>query len=135
MQNRLKELRKKKKLSQKQFARVFNDFMKSYPQFAVTDQKGQIKKISYATVSRWETGTTPIPTEYLETLAKYFRVSIAYFLGERFNGFVDPLSQSLADTLTNLPPKIAELARSAAYSVIDAYEANKNENSRIRAKA
>ena len=127
MQNRLRELRKKKKLSQKQFVRAFNDFMKSHPQFAVTDQKGQIKKISYATVSRWETGTTPIPNKYLETLAKYFRVSLAYFLGEHFNEFVDPFSQSLADTLTNLPPKIAELAISAAYSVISAYEANQNE--------
>lgn len=128
MQNRLKNLRKKKKLSQKQFARVFNDFMNSYPQFAVTDQKGQIKKISYATVSRWETGTTPIPTEYLEALAKYFRVSMSYLLGERFNESVDPLSQSLADTLTFLPPKVAEKAMDAAYSVIYSYEANQNEN-------
>lgn len=128
MQNRLKELRKEKKLSQKQFSQSFNDFMKSYPQFAVIDQKGQIKQISYATISRWEVGTTPIPTEYLEALAKYFRVSMSYFLGERFNESVDPLSQSLADTLTFLPPKVAEMAMDAAYSVIYSYEANQNEN-------
>lgn len=128
MQNRLKELRKKKKLSQKQFAQAFNDFIKENKEFAVLDTKGKIKKISYATVSRWEVGTTPIPAKYLETLAKYFRVSIAYFLGERFNGFVDPLSQSLADTLTFLPPKVAEKAMDAAYSVIYSYEANQNKN-------
>lgn len=127
MQNRLRELRKKKKISQKQFAQSFNSFMKNYPKFAVVDRKHQIKQISYATVSRWELGTTSIPTEYLEALAKYFRVSIAYFLGERFNGFVDPLSQSLADTLTFLPPKVAEKAMDAAYSVIYSYEANQNE--------
>lgn len=128
MQNRLKELRKTKKLSQKEFAQAFNDFMKSYPQFAATDQHLQIKKISYATVSRWEVGTTPIPTEYLEALAKYFRVSMSYFLGEHLNESVDPLSQSLADTLTFLPPKVAEKAMDAAYSAIYSYEANQNEN-------
>lgn len=128
MQNRLKELRKAKKLSQKEFAHAFNSFIKNYPQFAVTDQNGQTKNISHATISRWEVGTTPIPTKYLEALAKYFRVSIAYFLGERFNEFVDPLSQSLADTLTFLPPKVAEKAIDAAYSVIYSYEANQNEN-------
>lgn len=61
MQNRLKELRKKKKLSQKQFAQSFNSFMKNYPKFAVVDRKHQIKQISYVTVSRWELGTTSIP--------------------------------------------------------------------------
>lgn len=102
--------------------------MKNYPKFAVVDRKHQIKQISYATVSRWELGTTSIPTGYLEALAKYFRVSMSYFLGERFNESVDPLSQSLADTLTFLPPKVAEKAMDAAYSVIYSYEANQNEN-------
>ena len=126
MQNRLKELIKKKKLSQKEFAKAFNDFIKENKEFVVLDTKGKNKKVSQATISRWEVGKTPIPAKYLEALAKYFRVSIAYFLGERFKGFVDPLSQSLADTLTFLPPKVAEKAMDAAYSVIYSYEANQS---------
>lgn len=126
MQNRLKELRKKKKLSQKEFAKAFNNFIRKYKDYAVLDNNGKVKKVSQATISRWEVGKTPIPAKYLEALAKYFRVSIAYFLGERFNGFVDPLSQSLADTLTFLPPKVAEKAMDAAYSVIYSYEANQS---------
>ena len=68
LENRLKELRKAKKLSQKEFAKAFNDFIKENKEFAVLDTKGKIKKISYATVSRWEVGQTPIPTKYYEAL-------------------------------------------------------------------
>ena len=124
MQSRLRELRKGKKLTQAKFTKSFNDFLESNPKFAVIDYKGRIKQVSQATVSRWEVGTTPIPSKYSKALAKYFRVSLAYFLGEHFNEF--------ADTLTNLPPKVAELAMSAAYSVISAYEANQNEKMSTR---
>lgn len=103
MKNRLKELRKAKKLSQKEFAKAFNDFIKSNKEYAVLDNKGKIKKISYATVSRWEVGQTPIPTKYFEALAKFFNVPLAYVQGAGYskkeieNIILDEINLRLAD--------------------------------------
>lgn len=85
LENRLKELRKAKKLSQKEFAKAFNEFIKENKQYAVLDNKGKIKKISYATVSRWEVGQTPIPTKYYEALANFFNVPLAYIQGAGYS--------------------------------------------------
>ena len=85
LENRLKELRKAKKLSQKEFAKAFNDFIKENKEFAVLDTKGKIKKISYATVSRWEVGQTPIPTKYYEALANFFGVPLSYIQGAGYS--------------------------------------------------
>ena len=46
MKNRIKELRKSKKLSQKAFAIAFNDYIK--------ENKLNSKPITNTTVSRWE---------------------------------------------------------------------------------
>ena len=62
MKNRLKELRQKEELSQKEFAKAFNAFLINNN--SVKDSNGNIKKISYATVSRWENEQTPIPSIY-----------------------------------------------------------------------
>lgn len=74
MQNRLKELRKNKKLSQKQFAKAFNEFLNKNK--TVRDNNGNIKNISYATVSRWENGQTLIPSIYYSSLAEFFNINI-----------------------------------------------------------
>lgn len=82
--NRLRELRQKKKLSQKEFAAAFNKFLKD-SDFPIKDNHGNIKKISYATVSRWENGQTPIPSIYFASLAAFFEVSVPYLLGVTAN--------------------------------------------------
>ncbi|MDU3894398.1 MAG: helix-turn-helix transcriptional regulator [Streptococcus salivarius] len=59
--NRLKELRKEKKLSQKEIAKEMS--------------------ISEKTLSRWENGESQIKPEKAQQLAKYFGVSVGYLLG------------------------------------------------------
>ena len=59
--NRLKELRKEKKLTQKELAEK-------------TD-------IPYRTLQRWENGETDIKSEKANELAKLFNVSVTYLLG------------------------------------------------------
>lgn len=78
-------MRKAKKLSQKEFAKAFNEFIEENKKYAVLDNKGRIKKISYATVSRWEVGQTPIPTKYYEALANFFDVPLSYIQGAGYS--------------------------------------------------
>lgn len=85
LQNRLKELRKEKNLSQKELAKTFNEFIENNKEYAILDYKGKIKKISYATISRWEVGQTPIPTKYYEALANFFNVPLAYIQGAGYS--------------------------------------------------
>ena len=59
--NRLKELRKEKKLTQKELAEE-------------TD-------IPYRTLQRWENGETDIKSDKANELAKLFNVSVSYLLG------------------------------------------------------
>ncbi|AIW11663.1 helix-turn-helix domain-containing protein [Streptococcus pyogenes] len=59
--NRIKELRKEKKVSQKEIA----DFL----------------GISEKTISRWENSENTIKSDKAKELAKYFNVSVAYLLG------------------------------------------------------
>ena len=59
--NRLKELRKEKKLSQKEIAKEMS--------------------ISEKTLSRWENGESQIKPEKAQQLADYFGVSVGYLLG------------------------------------------------------
>ena len=65
--NRLKELRKEKKLTQKELAEE-------------TD-------IPYRTLQRWENGESQIKPEKAEKLANFFGVSIAHLLGYEDNDF------------------------------------------------
>lgn len=85
MENRLKELRKVKKLSQKEFAKAFNEFIEENKKYAVLDNNGKVKKVSQATISRWEGGKTPIPTKYYEALANFFDVPLSYIQGAGYS--------------------------------------------------
>ena len=65
--NRLKELRKEKKLTQKELAKKAD--------------------IPYRTLQRWENGESQIKPEKAEKLANFFGVSIAHLLGYEDNDF------------------------------------------------
>lgn len=72
--NRLKELRKEKKLTQKELA---------------------IKtEIPYRTLQRWENGETDIKSNAAEKLADFFGVSVAYLLG--YSDFEDDFDAYIA---------------------------------------
>ena len=101
--NRLKELRKEKKLSQKEIAKEMS--------------------ISEKTLSRWENGESQIKPEKAQQLADYFGVSVGYLLGYsdvRFeleqiekaikNRLIDSESTINKDVFENTL-KIVELAR------------------------
>lgn len=70
--NRIKELRNKKGLSQKEFAKAFSDFIKN-------DEN--VKPVSYATISRWERGENEPKLETWIKLAVFFGVSVSYLQG------------------------------------------------------
>lgn len=70
--NRIKKLRKEKGLSQKEFAKAFNEFSKD-------DEN--VKSISYATVSRWENGENEPKLETWIKIADFFHVSVSYLQG------------------------------------------------------
>lgn len=77
--NRLKELRKEKKLTQKELAEE-------------TD-------IPYRTLQNWENGESQIKPEKAEKLANFFGVSIAHLLGYEDNDFE---KQIRIDTLNDI---------------------------------
>ncbi len=77
--NRLKELRKAKKLTQQELAEK-------------TD-------IPYRTLQRWENGESQIKPDKAQKLADFFGVSIAHLLGYDDNDFE---KQIRIDTLNNL---------------------------------
>ena len=76
--NRLKELRKEKKLTQKELADKIN--------------------VSKITVLRWENGERQIKPDKAQALADFFGVSIAHLLGYEDNDFE---KQIRIDTLNN----------------------------------
>ena len=77
--NRLKELRKEKKLTQKELAKIIG--------------------VHYRTLQNWEDGTSNIKPEKAKKLADYFGVSVGYLLGYDDNDFE---KQIRIDTLNNL---------------------------------
>ena len=75
--NKLKELRKEKKLSQKEIAKEMS--------------------ISEKTLSRWENGESQIKPEKAQQLAKYFGVSVGYLLGyEDDSNLIKELGQKIS---------------------------------------
>lgn len=90
--NRLKELRKEKKLYQKMVAKIFG--------------------VDVRTWRRWECGEAQIRTDKLKELADYFGVTEAYLLGytnnhlsdnkKKFHEFWDGIKGSAVDKLNEL---------------------------------
>lgn len=81
--NRLKELRKEKKLTQKELA--------------------DIAEVSKRTLAYWEKGETNIKPDKAKKLADYFGVSVGYLLGYDDNDFE---KQIRIDTLNNVLNKL-----------------------------
>ena len=79
--NRLKELRKEKKLSQKEIAKEMS--------------------ISEKTLSRWENGESQIKPEKAQQLADYFGVSVGYLLG--YNDNLDMVLKGRGTDMADLP--------------------------------
>lgn len=90
--NRLKELRKEKKLYQEEIARIF--------------------EVNLRTWRRWERGESQIRTDTINELADYFGVTEAYLLGytnnrlsynqKKFHEFYDGREGSAVDKLNEL---------------------------------
>lgn len=90
--NRLKELRKEKKLYQKMVAKIFG--------------------VDVRTLRRWECGEAQIRTDKLKEFADYFEVSEGYLLGytnnrlsdnkKKFHEFWDDIEGSAVDKLNEL---------------------------------
>lgn len=80
MANRLKEIRIKKALSQKQLAKELNNYLNKnkfiYP---------NAKPVSYASISRWELGQTEPKTDTWEALAYILDVPTSYLMGTSNN--------------------------------------------------
>lgn len=87
--NRLKELRKEKKLTQKELAEE-------------TD-------IPYRTLQRWENGESQIKPEKAEKLADFFGVSVGYLLGYDDNDFEKQIRIDTLNTALNELYKTHEL--------------------------
>jgi XRE family transcriptional regulator len=114
--NRLKELRKEKKLSQKEIAKEMS--------------------ISEKTLSRWENGESQIKPEKAQQLADYFGVSVGYLLGyseyrELEKALDKTIFSNYPDVETFLNQEIKELIGERAkkfYEYIDKqfYESYKN---------
>ncbi len=83
--NRLKEIRKLKKLNQTEFAKKFN--------------------ISQQTISNWENGITDIDLETLTAISKAFNLSIDYILGET----TDTLDISKVKNIISIPQNLKTL--------------------------
>ena len=123
--NRLKQLRRAKKLTQKELAEE-------------TD-------IPYRTLQRWENGESQIKPEKAEKLANFFGVSIAHLLGYEDNDFkneTDIKVAALDETLKKLhaimvlaesdeSPNLVEFGLGTAIAEIESFkkeiEAQKDE--------
>ena len=79
--NRLKELRKEKKLSQKEIAKEMS--------------------ISEKTLSRWENGESNIKPDKAQQLANYFGVNVGYLLG--YNDNLDMVLKGRGTDMADLP--------------------------------
>ena len=105
--NRLKELRKEKKLTQKELAEK-------------TD-------IPYRTLQRWENGETDIKSDKANELAKLFNVSVSYLLG-----YSDKKERSSSIELKNDIRREAAIDRGfSMQGLLDENSALRDENRRL----
>lgn len=80
MANKIKELRKKKRLTQKELSSLIG--------------------VSQNTLSYWENGVYDIDTKSLQRLAAIFDVSVDYLLGKDLSD--DPAKKELLDLLSGM---------------------------------
>ncbi|EFB62073.1 helix-turn-helix domain-containing protein [Lactobacillus gasseri] len=77
--NRIKQLREQKGLSQRDFIKSFNLFLKENAN--KYDGKPGIKAVSFATGSRWENGLNKPTSSMWQALADFFGVYVPYLQG------------------------------------------------------
>ena len=92
--NRLKELRKEKKITQQEMADTF--------------------QVSKRTVLYWESGEKQIKPNKAQELADYFGVSVGYLLGYEANNKTD----SLSDKIFNFQSEIIKNIRKMEYKEV-----------------
>ena len=118
--NRLKELRKEKGLTQKEFAEAFNKY--------IYENNLTIKPINFSVVSKWETGKSSPTKATYEALANYFNVSVPYLRGETTYEILDPLDKGIYSHVTEamdrafndyalLPVQQERILKAIAYSI------------------
>lgn len=106
--NRLKELRKEKKLYQEEIARIF--------------------RVNIRTWRRWERGESQIRTDKIKELTDYFEVTEAYLLGytnnrlsdnkKKFHEFWDSREGSAVDKLNELTKNSKRKINVVGYQLI-----------------
>lgn len=104
--NRIRELRKEKGLSQKEFAKAFNEFSKD-------DEN--IKTISYATVSRWENEENEPKLDVWIKLADFFSVPVSYLQGLSDINYKD-VNELRKRTLKNYPDFAKKISNSSKFT-------------------
>jgi transcriptional regulator with XRE-family HTH domain len=72
--NHIREERQKAKLTQKQLADLFN-------QYLAANKIDDVKPVTYAAISRWETGENNPQNETWNALANFFNVEPGYLRG------------------------------------------------------
>ena len=92
--NRLKELRKEKKLSQKELAKKIG--------------------VHYSTLQNWENCANTIKPDKAQAFADYFGVSVGYLLGYEVNNKTDGLS----DKIFNFQSEIIKNIRKMEYKEV-----------------
>lgn len=82
MRNRIKELRINRGLSQKNLINEFNLFLEK--NLNKYDGQPGIKKVTFATGSRWENGLNKPTSAMWQALSDYFGVNVSYLQGYSF---------------------------------------------------
>lgn len=77
--NRIKELREKRSLSQRQFVMDFNNFLSANKE-QYKNKRG-VKEITFGTASRWENNLNKPTSAMWQALADFFGVSVPYLQG------------------------------------------------------
>lgn len=122
--NRIKELREKKNLSQKDFVIDLNHFLDTYLD-KYKKQRG-VKRITFGTASRWENSLNQ-PTEAMwQVLADYFNVSVPYLKGKIFKEDLDDEAQDMFEDVQDYISYVVpnELVEPILQALLNSYEYN-----------
>lgn len=92
MQNNIKKERTNLKLTQKELADKFNQF--------IAEHDIRLKPISYAAISRWESGENEPKESIWQTLASFFHVDVSYLRG--YSSQRIPFEMDIKDSINEL---------------------------------